>query len=395
MSINRRTLLKSGAALGLGSALGTYIYQRGVRYPRLSFEPKPLSNQLETEQGRFFFQDLISLDSDVIAFRAFAPEPQINVKANGRPILLEINNVSRKAKLEVIAATSIAIDEHVTGINRTIKIDSTEAEFKLQWLLPKTETIRFAVIGDTGANAELDACLSRASELNADFLIHLGDFNYIEGEYAKAIRAFNGAPIPCLVSIGNHDFHDNGLIYDRFRREIGPMNNAFLVNGVRLVNLDTGADFFPAQSGNRGKLLNSLSKTPNQQIAFTHRPLKDPRPHDDHEIGGINEIAWLIEALKATGGGYFLNGHVHHSAEFDIEGIRQYTVGEGLGHEDLVLQKQVAKLLTIDLTPDSEIEFNWQALNIPWAAHLSDTHAVKLKRDGRLRQLEWYQNLIS
>ena len=115
------------------------------------------------------------------------------------------------------------------------------------------------------------------------------------------------------------------------------MNNAFLVNGVRLVNLDTGADFFPAQSGNRGKLLNSLSKTPNQQIAFTHRPLKDPRPHDDHEIGGINEIAWLIEALKATGGSYFLNGHVHHSAEFDIEGIRQYTVGEGLAHEDLVL----------------------------------------------------------
>ena len=70
-------------------------------------------------------------------------------------------------------------------------------------------------------------------------------------------------------------------------------------------------------------------------------------------------------------------------------------MGEGLGHEDIVLQKKVAKLLVADISAESEVQLNWQALNIPWQAHRSETHEAKLKYDGRLRQLEWYKNLLT
>ncbi len=402
MKINRRLLLASGLSLGMGAALGTYAWRRGLRYPALSFEPHSLPDQLETEFGNFFYTDLVHLTANTSKdqarlytehFRAYAPEPKLNINGKGKPLSFSVNNVSEAAKLVLKTKASIDLSEQIEGITRIVEVKPTNQQFELHWQLPEGETRRFAIIGDTGANAELGACINRAQELGADYLLHLGDFNYVNGEYVKAIEAFNNAPLPCFVSVGNHDFHDNGLIYHHFRSEIGPMNNAFYVNGVRLVNLDTGADFFPAQSGNRGKLLTSLAQSPQPQIVFTHRPLKDPRPHDDHNIGGVGEVAWLTKAIKKAGGGYFVNGHVHHSAEFEVDGIRQYTAGEGLGHEDLVLQKQIATLLIADISPEAEIDFSWQNLNIPWAAHLSETHAKKLKRDGRLRQLEWYRNL--
>ena len=387
--------------MAAGGALGAYIWHRGIRYPRLSLEPKPLSYSHKTSKGSFIFRDLIALEneiskgnfySDAQEFRAFAPEPKLTIEPSGEPFTIRINNVSVHAKLRIEGKAKV--DEQIEGITRVLDIKSTKETFKLHWQLPSNQTWQFAIIGDTGANAELDACIDRAYELGAHFLLHLGDFNYIDGEYARAVHAFQHAPLPCFVSIGNHDFHDNGLIYDLFREQIGPMNNAFTINGVRMVNLDTAADFLPAQSGNRGNLLRSLSKNPQTQIIFTHRPLKDPRPHDDHEVTGLNEASWLAQALNAAGGGYYLNGHVHHSAEFEHQGIRQYTIGEGLGHEDLVLQKQVAKLLMASITPESKINFKWQPINIPWSAHLSATHSRKLKDDGRQKQLDWYQNLL-
>ena len=172
----------------------------------------------------------------------------------------------------------------------------------------------------------------------------MGDFNYGNDDYEQAIKRFHASPIPVFVSIGNHDFHDSGIIYHDFLQQLGPLNNFFEVAGTRFVNIDTAADYFPAHSGQRGKLLKALSIDPAQsQVFFTHRPFVDPRPGQDHVIGGINEIPWLKQLIKQTGGGPLLTGHVHHSAEIEFDGIRQYTAGEGLGHEDIVLQRPTAR----------------------------------------------------
>jgi len=377
------------------AALGAYSYHRGLRYPRLTFEPEPLTSHITYPQGVFQLDHLIALNTDQLAFRAVTPEPVLRITAKRGQIKLTVNNISPTAILNVTGNDIGRVDEKQEGITRHIFIDAAiQQQLELSWTLPDQERVKFAVIGDTGGNTELGWCLQRAEALGAHFLLHLGDFNYGNGDYARAIEYFHHSPIPCYISIGNHDFNDKGLVYQQFRRQLGTMNNSFMVAGTRFVNFDTGADFFPANAGLRGALLKQLLKHPQpRQIFFTHRPFRDPRHGQHHIVGGINEINWLTTTMKNLGGGPLLTGHVHHSAELDVSGLKQYTVGEGLGHEDILLQRQVAQMLIGTVDYGREPDFTWEPLNMPWAAHQSHTHLKKLTKRGDQRLLDWYQAL--
>lgn len=394
--ITRRRLLLSGA---LVSTLGIYSHQRGLRYPRLSFEHRARASVLSSDQLELDLRDCIAVNSHTL--RAIAPEPYIFIKRLKSSISVKVLNVASNAVLKLEGRASADIDEEVDGTARIvhIRVRNQGSELKgisLKWVLPVTDGFEFAVMGDTGGGSELAWTLKRAKELGAQFLLHLGDINYSEGEYDMAIEHFNKAKLPCYVSIGNHEFHNDGLIYDKFLSQIGPMNHAFELAGTRFINIDTAADFWPAGSGNRRALLTSLMKTGpfnGEQIIFTHRPLKDPRPHDDHEIHGIGEVDWLVRQSHKLGIGTVLSGHVHHSAELDYQGLRQITVGEGLGHENLVLQKPVAKIMMASVEPHKKLVHRWVDLKMPWSEHQNPTHLIKLKRDRRHRQLEWFAQL--
>ena len=121
--------------------------------------------------------------------------------------------------------------------------------------------------------------------------------------------------------------------------------------------------------------------------------LKDPQPDDDHEIHGPGEVNWLVEQCHGIGIDTFLSGHVHHSAEIDFKGIRQFTVGEGLGYENLVSQKPVAKMLLGLVEPFKKVDYRWVGLNMPWSEHQNPTHRSKLEFDGLHKQLKWYEGL--
>jgi len=390
--ITRRRLLASGALL---STLGIYSHQRGLRYPRLSFEHKARGLTLSTDEFDLSLKDCIATANH--SLRAIAPEPGIAISNLKGTTAIEIVNIASNAIIHINAEAASYVDEEVNGTHRTIHIKSTTSQsINIHWSLPVNDGFEFAVMGDTGGGSELVWTLKRAHELGAQFLLHLGDFNYSNGEYEQAIEHFKKAKLPCYITIGNHDFHDNGLIYDKFLAELGPMNHAFELAGTRFINIDTAADFWPAHSGHRGALFDTLQREPRfngEQIMFTHRPLKDPRPHDDHEIGGIGSIDWLIKQSRELGISTVLNGHVHHSAELDFRGLRQLTIGEGLGHEDLVLQKPVSKIMMAKVEPNEKLEHRWLDLNMPWADHQSPTHLYKLKRDRRDKQLDWYQSL--
>ena len=433
----RRRFLAAGAI----TAFGAYSYHRGLRYPRMGYEQRPIDTNIITEQGEFSLSNAIPVNntfvnnslvndsfvndsvveqsteltksqtshigtqSGALAFRAIAPDTGVTINARRGTISFSFNNIAQNAILSVNDTTSGRnsvrktgirnIEEQRDGITRLIKIDAaTDQTIELQWRLPEEDGYKFAVIGDSGGNLELDWCLTRAVELKAQFLLHLGDFNYGHGDYQRAIQAFHQAPIPCYISIGNHDFNDSGLIYHHYRQNLGEMNNAFTVAGTRFVNFDTAADFFPVSTGMRGRLLNQLSLSPTEhQIFFTHRPLRDPRPGEDHNVGSLNGVEWLSNAINQAGGGALLTGHVHHSAELNINGIHQYTVGEGLGFDDILLQRQVAKIMIGTVSQGHSPELSWEPLNMPWSAHKSHTHLKKLKKRGDQRLLDWYVSL--
>ena len=221
--ITRRRLLLGGA---LFSTLGAYSHQRGLRYPPLSFDTKRLPvSALSTEQLELDLRDCIAVNRHNI--RAISPEPCIFIKKLEHSAAITIRNIASNAVLSVGAKSSANIDEEINGTTRIVHIDRANQGTTLKWSLPVTDGFEFAVMGDTGGGSELAWTLKRAHELGAQFLLHLGDFNYTEGEYDMAIEHFNKTKLPCYVTIGNHDFHDDGLLYDKFISQIGPMNHAF------------------------------------------------------------------------------------------------------------------------------------------------------------------------
>ena len=390
--ITRRRLLLGGALI---STLGAYSYNRGVRYPRLSFEHSEVaSTVLSSDHLEFDLRDCIAVNNHTI--RAIAPEPHVLIKRLEGSTSVKVLNVASNAILTADGAALAEIDEEINGTARIVHIKGSIQGVTLKWSLPVADGFEFAVMGDTGGGSELAWTLKRAHDLGAQFLLHLGDFNYTDGEYDEAIEKFNSAKLPCYVTIGNHDFHDNGLIYDKFISQIGPMNHAFELSGTRFINIDTAVDFWPAHVGHRGALFTALSKAEpfkGDQIIFTHRPLQDPNPDDTHEIHGVGEVDWLVKQCHKLGVGTFINGHVHQSAEFDVQGLRQITVGEGLGYENLLSQKPVAKIMMATVEPHKKLAHRWVDLNMPWSEHQNPTHLIKLKGSRMDKQLEWFTQL--
>ena len=393
--LSRRNFLIASALLG-GSS---YVYQRGLRYPRLSLEPDALPSYVNTHKIDLLLHDLISTDhKGTIHLRAIAPEPRIDLIAQRGEHLIQVNNIAANAQLNIVGRGIKLIDEERDGINRTIKLDcAIEQAITLHWQLPVDDGFEFATIGDTGGGDELAWALQRATQLNAQFLLHLGDFNYGGSEYEQALNQFSRSDIPCYVSIGNHDFNDSGLVYQKFLQQLGPMNNAFTLAGTQFINMDTAACFYPVHSGHRATLFSQLQKQPHEafdnRIIFTHRPLKDPRPQHDHASGSSKEIKLLAQQARGIKCNDLLAGHVHHSSELDFEGLKQRTAGEGLGHEDIVSQHHVAQILLGKVEPAMPIDYRWVNLDMPWSFHTSHTHEKKLIKDQRNKQLAWYHSL--
>lgn len=368
----------------------------------MGFEHRPPIKKIDSISASLALEDAIYVEQKPelpLKLRAIAPEPTIELtgKLQGK-LAINIGNISPSAILEAHGDTNISVNESIDGISRHLEMDLKPGQsIKLSWKLAEQEGSKFAVIGDSGAGKELQWVLQRAAALGAQFLLHLGDFNYVEGEYDRAIELFNNAPFPCYVSIGNHDYNDSGLIYQQFINEIGPMNHSFSIAGTRFANIDSAADFFPASSGQRGALFDDLLADDRQfadQVFFTHRPFYDVREGEDHVIGGIGEIDWLKDKIRESGCDTLLTGHVHRSAETDLQGLRQWTIGEGLGYEDILAQTQVAQLLLGTVERGRKVSYQWAPIDMPWSAHLSPTHEFKLRRDHTPDKLHWYKTKI-
>lgn len=368
----------NAAAIGL-AACGTlgmgYGLSRGFRFPPLSLEPHPLPSEFKLNKtaSQFVSQNVIQLSkrSDVdIAFRAFSPEPTIiiNNVINGE-ITLSLNNVLPEAEL----ASNADVTESINGINRHVTISTKSNQtIELSWKLPFNKDFTFASIGDSGGDKELEWCLQRAHQLGAKFLLHLGDFNYQSGDYDRSVKLFHNSPIPCFISIGNHDFHDSGKIYPQFLAELGPLNHAFTIGKTRFVNIDTAASMFPYSSGKRGRMLNALQAANgqvNDTVSFTHRPLHDPIEGSTHDIGNDGERDWLINALTKINSKTLLSGHIHIYDRTEFMGIDNIIAGQGLGHQDIITMSDYSKIVIGHVANDGHVSYSPEPLSMPMNLH--------------------------
>lgn len=375
---SRRRLLQ--LLLAGGTGFSAYSYWRGIRFPTLGLEPAGLASELELNDTNIKLLDMFQTgggqephqDNIDATFRAFSPEPhmQLNARKN-KQLTIKINNLANDASLE--SSSSTGVHEQVNGTSRIIEISLADDEtLSLHWRLPPLQTYSFAAIGDSGGADELAWCIQRAHQLGARFLLHLGDFNYQPGDYRNAIKLFNNAPLPCYVSIGNHDFNESGLVYQQFLSEIGPFNHQFSIGNTRYVNLDTAVSFLPYSGGHRGKLMEVLIRDKNlytDTVAFTHRPLHDPQDDSDHDIGSEGERDWLVENLTRANIKTLLSGHIHIFDRSVVHGIDNIIVGQGLGHQDLIVNADHSKMALGKVDSGGRVSYEIVPLAMPMEMH--------------------------
>ncbi len=394
---SRRAFLLGAAAL-TGVASVAYITQRGLRFPRLTLSPAEPLHELQGKYATLAIEGAIfvapSPNSADVRIRAIQPELKLTVLNALDEIKLELDNIPPSAILEIPQCARAQITESINGLRRLLTIKPSKPEkLDVVWRFADERKVVFGVIGDSGGGDELPWCLARAAELGAEFMLHLGDFNYTRGEYDLAIEAFRNAAIPTYVTIGNHDFNDSGLVYQHFLSHVGRFNHRFTVAGTEFLNIDTSANFFPTKGGQRGRFIAELERNSKPKIAFSHRPFVDIRPGHDHNLGSVAEANWLHETFQQIACDTYLCGHVHKSGETDVNGLQQWTVGEGLGYEDWVARKPVSQLLMGVVEPLTPPRFTWASLDMPWSVHTSPKHLEKLLKEQPAEAVDWFHRM--
>lgn len=391
MTIDRRRFLARTLALaGVGLIAGGlgYTYHRGVRFPppMLTGAGPAMGGQaggVEVAAEGALFQ---KVEDEALRFRAFVPEPAFKVHGEGEARIV-VENIHAAAELVPgpDANQTAARDEARSNLTRTVSVRlSPGGPDSFAWRFPKSDEYRFAAIGDSGGGTELNWVLKRASELGADFLVHLGDIYYEQGDFNRASINLNSAEIPTYAAIGNHDFHDGWqVLYPEFHRVVGPSNWTFTLGGVEFVNFDTAADFIPADRGRRLGILSKMNTLESggpvrDRVAVTHAPLRDPDPDRDHAVGRRAEARWLRDQLLSRGTRHLLCGHIHIKDEFDDQGLYTYITGQGMAHADLIVDRPYAEILLGDVVPDEPVRYEWQPLNMPFEAHCNERNLAML-----------------
>lgn len=366
----RRLLLLVLLLLGAGVVLSL---AQGLRYPPLQFDPPPWPQEAVSPAGwraeglgAYLRREA---EADRPVFRAFVPEPAVVLKGTrGGEVRLRMENLHPEAVLE----NAGDVTETVDGLQREVVLDLPFGAVRtLRWRFPARDRYRFVAFGDAGGAGELEFCLRRAAELGADFVLHLGDLAYRHDDFPNAARRFLASPLPVYVAVGNHDFHGGHRYRFRFFQEhFGPLNSWFELGGVFFLNLDTAGDTIPPWGGGRGRLLREVRRVREARpepplVAFTHRPLNDPRVlqglrDHPHALNRRTEADWLRRTLLDLGAVALLAGHIHESHDFDDGGLRTIISGEGLGQRG-----DAARILVGEYAPGEPPEFHWEPLQMP------------------------------
>ena len=397
---SRREFLGYLALVGTGVGANT-LAMRGMRIP-LALEPRHVPHAARHPDRGFVVRGNgafpLAIEEDAYAWRAFAPEPVLRIEGDFK---VTLDNVHPLAALDVSGSGTIS-EEKVTGLMRTVTGNSAKEALTLRWRVPFAQSYRFAAIGDTGGDHELAWALQRAKQLDAQFLLHLGDLYYQPNDDLNVARTLSSAPLPTYAAIGNHDLPHSfeGKLSNWFQTSVVPRNTSFSLGGVQFINLDTAADTIPWSGGARGALLRQIPPLDDNPgirdtVVFTHRPVTDLRqPKDqptDHSIKNWGEDQWLHGELLRRGVGAVINGHIHSSLEKDDRGLRTYIAGEGLAHLDIVASQgaigwfntpgnRVAKILIGEVIPQAPVRYHWDALAMPLNKHCSHRLREDMKK---------------
>ncbi len=388
ISVMRKTYITVAVLIILGTIAALYGQHVIVRYPRFTSDPALRPTHLVLDVGLKIEASGAYLKEELEArFRAFQPDVSLRVSSEGQSArrVLRLENIHPEAVFSRTGESRARILESQHGLFREIKLTGMQAGevVDLSWKFPQKSAYRFVATGDTGGDEELSWGLIRASELGADFVLHMGDAYYDVSELDGIATRMNGSKIPVYTANGNHDFlGPNGNVIDQFLDNVGPLNARFSLLGNCFINLDTGAYMYPSHKGARAGLL--AAEIVNQRrdptrcsntIVFTHKPMVNEFeaqfPQREHALHGY-DARRMIEQLQQLGTVTILAGHIHNDFEFEQDGFKTYVTGSGLAHKDLVQDGHFARVLVGDIRANQPVEISWAPNAMPMEYHCSN-----------------------
>lgn len=359
------------------------VFFYGIRIPGFQFDNfyQPTTYKIENKYFHFKVKGgFIKQSGHKFIARASSPHFEISLKGDLIKFPIVIENIHPDAILQSNNPYLI-ISEKIIGLIRHLKIQGeAQNSTTLKWVFPEKHHYRFMALGDTGGSGELEWALIRAKQLNADFVMHLGDMFYSHQDVHSALATINNSPVPVYSIYGNHDYYNNGEYpeKDTFNKSFSPSNFKFSLLGKIFISLDTSSHIFPFNKGKRGKFLDKiLSEKENsdkESLLFTHQPIANSLyqdiPYLEHGLTGF-EGAWLEGKLVSFKHLTVIAGHVHQSIQALDRLLPTYVAGDGIAHRDLIGGKPISKVLVGDIYKNQPTHFNWELNQIPIEYHTS------------------------
>ena len=369
-------------AVGLISLVGIVyvllILLIGVRIPGFYLDNYRLPTSHESLKDSFKISvngGFLKETGHQFLIRAYSPSIEIAVTGHliNFPIIVE--NVHPEASL-VVSNEKFAIEEEISNLSRTLIVHGEiNSPLIFNWRFPDKNNYRFMAIGDTGGGKELQWALIRAKQLNADFVVHLGDMFYSPQDVHSAFNIIQNSPVPVYNVYGNHDYRNGEDEYperNTFNDVFAPSNFQFSLLDKLFVSLDTSSRIFPFNKGKRGEFLEQIisesSQRTGETLVFTHKPILNDisryYPEHDHGLTGF-EGFWLETKLANINSITVITGHIHRSLEILNTILPTYIAGEGIAHTDLITGRPLSKVLVGDIYSNSPTKFSWYPNNMP------------------------------
>jgi hypothetical protein len=214
---------------------------------------------------------------------------------------------------------------------------------KLALPVASSDTFTFLWISDihiTIGNSDLmDKFGSYAKQSGAVFALHSGDC--ADGgevdEYKKwNLLMSNYLPCPVFTAIGNHDLYGDG--WDAFKNYIGPAAFRFVYGPCDFIFIDSAAGTLGSDQMNWLEKVLERGGPPNRFV-LSHYPIYDGAFQTPSSMGNVEESMKLVSLFADNNVGYYLCGHKHTGAHYDIRGVNHIISGAGCPYKQILDDK--------------------------------------------------------
>ncbi|MHA2154296.1 MAG: metallophosphoesterase family protein [Candidatus Hodarchaeales archaeon] len=191
-------------------------------------------------------------------------------------------------------------------------------------------SIKFLTMGDTQGFSDLyEEMISSNEAVESSFILHLGDIT-ASGD-KESLQNFQNiserSKIPIYTTPGNHDLKSSNST-EFYEMYFGIAEYFFEYKGFLFISLNSSMGYYSENSFSfLSELLSEFPKKP--KVIFTHIPIFDPRPGEDHALINLTQSTRMLTLLNNTNVKAVISGHIHYFSHTIFNGIHFITSGGG------------------------------------------------------------------